>query len=302
MDERQTKIKEGAGLEESRINQDFIDLLKKWSTPVLLILAIITFAYVGYQRIEQARLANVNDAFQLLDNTVSADSLGQIAEDYGDVRAVPHLARLRQGDLYMDSVRRRVRLLAELNQDGSLATEEDALTEEDRAAYLRQARNAYRQVVDGTSGNKSQIMLHVSGLYGLAAVAESEEQWEDARARYQQVVDAVTGTAFESQAEVAAGRIASLEELSQQEVTIYLASNLPSAAPPPSVSPGEQPVDPGTAGPVPPLGAQPGPPTPTSGEGGEPPAGDPASGDPASGDPDPGAGGTGDPGSGDPPL
>jgi len=297
VDERQTKIKEGAGLEESRINQDFIDLLKKWSTPVLLILAIITFAYVGYQRIEQARLTNVNDAFQLLDNTVSADSLGQIAEDYGDIRAVPHLARLRQGDLYMDSVRRRVRLLAELNQDGSLATEEDALTEEDRAAYLRQARNAYRQVVDGTAGNKSQIMLHVSGLYGLAAVAESEEQWEDARARYQQVIDAVAGTAFESQAEVATGRMESLDDLAQREVMIYLASNLPSAALPPSALPGEQPVDPGAVGPAPPLGTQPGPLPPTPGEGGEPPAGDPTSGDPGTGDP-----GSGDPGSGDPPL
>jgi tetratricopeptide (TPR) repeat protein len=303
MDERQSKIKEGAGLEESRINQDFIDLLRKWSTPVLLILAIVAFAYVGYQRLERSRIANVNDAFQLLENTVSADSLAQVADDYSDVRAVPHMARLRQADQYLDAVRGRYRLLAELNPDGSLASEEDVLTDEDRSAYLRQARSIYKRVADDTAGNKAQLVLHVSALFGLAAVAESEGDAESARGHYQRVVDVSEGTAFDSYAELAKVRIDSLERI-DQEVKIYAAADLPAAstAPETPVTPELPSGLPGEEGPSAPIEFGPIGPTGEGSGGGDPGLGDPGLGDPGSGDP--GTGSEEDPGNpppGDPP-
>ena len=39
MEERQTQIREGAGLEESKLNVEFIDWLQRWSTPILLLVA-----------------------------------------------------------------------------------------------------------------------------------------------------------------------------------------------------------------------------------------------------------------------
>ena len=42
MDERQTQIRQGAGLEESRINTEFLDFLNKWSSPVLIVIGLST--------------------------------------------------------------------------------------------------------------------------------------------------------------------------------------------------------------------------------------------------------------------
>jgi hypothetical protein len=41
MDERQTQIRERAGLEEARYNQDFIEFLRRFGTPILMVAAVI---------------------------------------------------------------------------------------------------------------------------------------------------------------------------------------------------------------------------------------------------------------------
>ena len=46
LDRRTRQITEGAGLEESRLNQDFVEFLKKWSTPLLLVIVAAVAAYV----------------------------------------------------------------------------------------------------------------------------------------------------------------------------------------------------------------------------------------------------------------
>src|SRR3954466_11659733 len=45
MDQRQAQIRERAGLEESRLNQEFIEWLRKWGTPMLLAVALLSVAY-----------------------------------------------------------------------------------------------------------------------------------------------------------------------------------------------------------------------------------------------------------------
>ena len=56
MDERQQQIKAGAGLEESRINQDLIDFLQKWGSWILMALAVAALAYAGLQWLERQRV------------------------------------------------------------------------------------------------------------------------------------------------------------------------------------------------------------------------------------------------------
>src|SRR5262249_19526881 len=70
-EERQTQIREGAGLEESKLNVEFIDWLQKWSTPILLLIALTALGILGYKKWEKAKLDEVDRGFGEL--TAAAD-------------------------------------------------------------------------------------------------------------------------------------------------------------------------------------------------------------------------------------
>ncbi len=71
-DDRLDQIKEGAGLEDSRINQEFVDFIRKWSTPVLLVAALITLGYFLNNKRIDARAAYINEAFSQLNQSTSS--------------------------------------------------------------------------------------------------------------------------------------------------------------------------------------------------------------------------------------
>ncbi|RKZ11529.1 hypothetical protein DRQ53_15905, partial [bacterium] len=109
MDQRHEQIREGAGLEESRINTEFVDLIKKWSTPVLFVAAAIAFGYLMLQKLEERRVTRVDQAFVEMEQARSSinpspDSLLRLADDYSDIRAVAPMARLAAADIYLESV------------------------------------------------------------------------------------------------------------------------------------------------------------------------------------------------------
>ena len=56
MDDRQTEIRAGAGLEDSRINKEFIDFLNKWSSPVIMVFAVAALVWAGLRWMEQKKL------------------------------------------------------------------------------------------------------------------------------------------------------------------------------------------------------------------------------------------------------
>ena len=109
MDERQQRIKEGAGLDESRLNQDFIEILRKWSTPVLLVLAIIAFSFYGVQQWNKLKVGKVNDAFAALETVrASGASLPSqftlVSDAHSGVRSVALMANLDAADAYLRAV------------------------------------------------------------------------------------------------------------------------------------------------------------------------------------------------------
>ena len=63
MDERQTQIRQGAGLEESRINTEFLDFLNKWSSPVLIVIGLIGLGWFGLNYLERSKQSRMNNAF-----------------------------------------------------------------------------------------------------------------------------------------------------------------------------------------------------------------------------------------------
>src|ERR1043165_2180126 len=218
MDERQQKIREGAGLEESRLNQDFIELLQKWSMPALVVIAVAAVGYAGYDRYQKSVAEKTDRAFLEYESAAtsaspSPDSLRRVADDFEGVQSVASLARLRAADAYMAAVRSGVKPGAEVKQDGTVANPADLLTEEDRSYNLSQAQGLYQRVLDEASGKPGKELFALQALYGLAAVTESQKKLDEAKSYYERLQKLVEGTQYAIHAEIAKERIASLDKL-----------------------------------------------------------------------------------------
>jgi hypothetical protein len=222
MDERTTQIREGAGLEESRINTEFIELLRKYSSPFLLVLALIVAAYAGNNFLSQRRNAGVNEAFRQhaeITETASPSpqSLSALAAQHGDVRAVGLLARLREADLWLEAVRTGMKPGAafvvdpQTQQTTGEVDAADLLTEADRASALDKAQRLYESVVADASGDRGTRLHAISGCFGLAAVAESRGDADAARSAYTRAAELAGEAGFPMYAALATERMGTIE-------------------------------------------------------------------------------------------
>lgn len=293
MEDRQTQIREGAGLEESKLNVEFIDWLRRWSTPLLLLVAVAALGYLGYQKWQQMKVAKVNEAFAELNRAVNSrnpnpEALKAIAAQYEGIRAVPTLALLRAADLHLAAARTGVKAAAPVQPDGTVAPE-DVLNDEQRSRELAEAERLYRQVLDRNAGSTATALHAIAGAYGLAAVAESRGELDKAREFYERVKSLAEAAGFAEHVKVAQGRIELLPSLTEKP-RLYAQAELPKApepTPPPlplglpgatgetgSPSAGTPPGETGATGstgePTPPA-SQTGEPPPT-GQPAEPPA------------------------------
>ncbi|XOV74239.1 MAG: hypothetical protein ACFHWZ_11765 [Phycisphaerales bacterium] len=104
MDDQKRQVEAGAGLQESRLNQDFIDLLKKYGTTVLLVLLVIMATYVGIQRYAQYQEDKTDQAFADLDNAANTPAvLLAVAEQWDGRASVWEIATIRAAKAYLDS-------------------------------------------------------------------------------------------------------------------------------------------------------------------------------------------------------
>ena len=235
-DNRLGQIKEGAGLEDSKINQEFVDFVRKWSTPVLLVAATAALGYFLYNKRIEARLAHVDEAFAQYNQSAntfspSPDALRRIAEDFGDVKGVSIMARLSAADEYLRSVQRGIRPGSPLDPStGEPENEEDFLTADgdDRARLLDEAEALYREVWNETQGNPAMAIHTLSALYGLAAVSESRPDLTAARNTLDQAMALAEERGFIEHVALTRQRIDNLPRLAR--VTLPKKADLP--APP----------------------------------------------------------------------
>jgi hypothetical protein len=230
LDERQQQIKEGAGLEESRLNVEFIDWLRRWSTPLLVVVAVVVLGYVGYERWQLSTRAEVDRAFTQLDAMTqgaspSPESLKALADEFNGIRGVAHLARLKAADLNLQAARRGVRVGADLGQDGAPADVADLLTDEQRAAVLAEAESLYTRVLGDADGDEATASHAIGAAFGLAAVAECRSDQVAAVAMYRRAQELANAADLKALAATAAERIESLDEL--QMPKLYAAAELP---------------------------------------------------------------------------
>lgn len=230
LDERQQRIKEGAGLEESRLNVEFIDWVRRWSTPALAVVAAVVLAYLLYERWQQSRQAEIGRAFSQLDALTaslspSPDSLKALAEEFAGIRGVPHIARLRAADIYLQAARRGVKPGAALTPEGTPRDPADLLTDEARERTLAEAQRLYQMVWDATRPDRGQALHAIGAGYGLAAVAECRGDTSGAADAYKRVIGVATEAGLAGQAEIARARAESLSTLHKPR--LFSAAELP---------------------------------------------------------------------------
>lgn len=290
MEKRHFEIRDRAGLEESRLNQDFVDFLKKWGTPVLLIVALVATGYSFYTRRQVSKAADLSEAFRALNaasgsfatdrvswGTVDTDGKGvpqeanpetliQIAQEHKGVVGISVLARLTAADGLLRTTRTGVKPGSEIGPDGNPVNPDDLLTAELRAANLDQSEQLYTEVLTQARGQSGSLITQMNAMYGLAAVAESRGKYDDAKAQYETIAKLVDGTPFSAHVNVAKGRIRDMDILSKLPAPFAKADlpRIPGFDPDPTPPPAPEPV-------LTPILAPVLSPTPGTGEG--PPAG-----------------------------
>lgn len=214
MDERQGQIKDRAGLDESRINEEFRDFLVKWGPRLLIVVALVALAFSGRRFLNQKADERTDEAFVQLalatsTDATSPDTLLALAQQFDDVGAVAHVARLAAADAYLGAVRRGVVIGAQQSPMGGYPDEE-LLDAELRTSYLGQARQTYTLVAN--AGDAADV-LKVRAHMGLAAVAESMGELDTARTHYERAATIDQQAGYGAMANVARARIASLDAL-----------------------------------------------------------------------------------------
>ena len=194
MDDRQTEIRAGAGLEDSRINKEFIDFLNKWSSPVILVFAIAALVWAGLRWMEQKKVEKIDRAFgdlqaATMGGNPSPASLNVLAETYAGVRSVPVIAKLTSTDLYLTAYLRGVQPGSEISRlTGEPVNEGDVLDENQRQLYLDQAGDLAKEVIALTEGDDGKALLTIHGLIRAGAVAECKRDFDAAASNYNRVI------------------------------------------------------------------------------------------------------------------
>jgi tetratricopeptide (TPR) repeat protein len=217
-DRRDLQIRERAGLEESLINQDFKDFLQRWGGTVLTVVAVAALGYLGYQRWTARKVETTTTAFQALNQQLessnpSPENLLGVALDHASTPGVASAARLAAADAYLNIVRQGVAPGAVTNEDGTLQNPADVLSPEDREKNLKLAAENYKWVLDNSSADPAKALDAIGALYGLAAVAESRGNMDEAKTHYERIITLSKPWGEGGHAKLAQERIDSLPTL-----------------------------------------------------------------------------------------
>lgn len=197
-------------LTESRVNEDFVEWLKKWGNSILLVILLIALAGVAWNWWQQKIDDTIDTAWTNLNLAQLPASLEDVAADSKQVGSVSTLALIRAADEYLISVQNGVPLGMLPN-----ATDAPELDDATRLDYLNNADRLYAEAITSVGDYGSDFakkLLVCSGLFGQAAVAESLGEIDRART----LLESVTTTAnpeYPQLAEQATERINSLEPL-----------------------------------------------------------------------------------------
>lgn len=220
MDRDRLKEVQHADLSEGKVNEDFVDWLKKSGPNYLLVVMIGICGYLGYVRWNQGKVSRASEAWKALSQAQLPGALEDVATDdrFAKVGEVTTVARLLAADQRLRAVQANLVVGAQLvppAQQNSFqpptVRPEDRLAPELRETELATAARLYQEVVDATQADENLVLYTVNGLSGLAAVAECRGDLPTAKAKYEAAI-AAAGDRYPGLAEQITARIASLDD------------------------------------------------------------------------------------------
>lgn len=230
MDERQTKITQGAGLEEARVNRDFIDFLQRWGPYVLIVGAVALLIPNGlawWERQQDERRALAFDEYRAAAESGSmitpalemfgptrpqADVLLRVAEDLSGHAQLQGLLELRAADELLRSARLGVRDGTAPGPDGSLAPDQ-RLTDDERRQWYERAMTLYTRVLDDARDRRGNELKAIAAAFGAGASATGLLDSAKATAFYEDAGRLAEASGFTELAAVARERAAAVPQL-----------------------------------------------------------------------------------------
>ncbi|MBU3728100.1 MAG: hypothetical protein FGM37_02475 [Phycisphaerales bacterium] len=163
-------------LTESRLNDDFVYWLRTSGPNWLLGVMVVACLVLGWQWWKNSRAAARDTAWQEFGAATLPAALRDVAARHGNVDSVAAYALLTAGDRYLMSVQTGVRF------DRDVGDADAKLTPEMRTQWMGEADSLYAQVIDA-AGDKPQLAAFAAaGLFGRAAIAESQGRFDEATA------------------------------------------------------------------------------------------------------------------------
>ncbi len=141
----QTKLESGAGLQDSRLNEDFLNWLNKWGPRILYGVLAVVLVYVGLQWFGRYQERITDQAFAELTAALESQDpqlLLTVAAAHPDRAAIEELARLQLGRIYVATGIERAAPNAEPGAE--------PLTDDEVAGQFRLAIEQFRLVLDDT--------------------------------------------------------------------------------------------------------------------------------------------------------
>lgn len=228
MDQRQTKIVEGAGLEESRLNQDFIDFLRRWGSPILFALCIAAAAYAAltwWQRTQAEALDVAYTELTAAQESGSPDGLIRVAREHEGQGAVAEIATLLAADQFRLSATRGV------VPGGDPAVETDLLDEAAQAANFERALELYREALRHAGADRSREIFAMNAQFGIAACTLSLGRFDEGETALRAAAEIARRLDLPDMAEKAEETLAGLDEL-RNPPTLYTEDQVAAAARP----------------------------------------------------------------------
>jgi len=228
--DKRLKNVQQADLTESRVNDDFVFMLRRFGPNVLIAVLLLVAVLMGvhwyYQRVERER----DTAWMDLKQATVPAALLEVASQHPDKGALANFAELTAADTYLLSINRGIRF------DREASVSDKDITPEIRAEWLKEADRLYAKVADATKDATTLggRMMHVAAIFGRAAVAEDRHDVPAAEAFLKQIEEVVKATDSAALGQVAAERRARLQDVSAE---IVFVSNAPLNAAPAGVVP-----------------------------------------------------------------
>jgi hypothetical protein len=229
MDERQGQVVTGAGLQDSRINEEFVAFLNKWGPRLIYALLIVVLAYLGWGRFQDYQQRQVDQAFAEYQAQLAAgnpDVLLQIADEHDGKAAVWTLATLDAADILLRSARTGVRP----SVAPSAATPADLLDESQQAETMQRVAGLYQRVIDRNAGRPNRAPYTLNATWGLASAQLSLGENDAARRTLESYVALAEDSGFTNEAEAARGRLEVVGKLAASPIPVYKNDDLPEEA------------------------------------------------------------------------